>query len=39
LNHVADETPEEAWAKLKKADAERDLEEFRDVRYLVEHVY
>lgn len=31
LNGVADKLPEEAWAALKKASEERDLEEFREV--------
>ncbi|PCG91900.1 Zinc finger, CCHC-type [Penicillium occitanis (nom. inval.)] len=30
LNDVRDETPEDAWAELKKADKERNLEDFRD---------
>ncbi|QGA16444.1 hypothetical protein EYB26_004111 [Talaromyces marneffei] len=30
LNDVADETPQDAWDKLKKADTERDLDDFRD---------
>ncbi|EED17718.1 zinc knuckle transcription factor (CnjB), putative [Talaromyces stipitatus ATCC 10500] len=30
LNCVADETPEQAWAMIKKADAERDLDDFRE---------
>jgi hypothetical protein len=28
---VPDKTPQEAWAGLKKADAERDLDDFREV--------
>lgn len=36
-NDIRDETPEDAWAELKKADKERDLEDFREVRYLIEH--
>lgn len=31
LNGVPDKLPEEAWAALKKASDERDLEEFREV--------
>lgn len=31
-HRVPDKVPEEAWAILKKASAERDLEDFRDVR-------
>lgn len=31
LNSVPDKLPEEAWAALKKASDEKDLEEFRDV--------
>lgn len=32
LNGIADRLPEEAWATLKKASDERDLEDFREVR-------
>lgn len=32
LNHIPDKLPEEAWAILKKASDERDLEDFREVR-------
>lgn len=31
LNGVPDKLPEEAWATLKNASDERDLEEFREV--------
>lgn len=31
LNHIPDKLPEEAWAILKKASDERDLEDFREV--------
>jgi hypothetical protein len=31
-HHIPDKLPEEAWAILKKASDERDLEDFRDVR-------
>ena len=31
-HHTPDKLPEEAWAMLKKASDERDLEDFRDVR-------
>lgn len=31
LNSVPDKLPEEAWAALKKASDEKDLEEFREV--------
>ncbi|KAJ0414352.1 hypothetical protein BJY00DRAFT_33021 [Aspergillus carlsbadensis] len=30
LNHIADKLPEEAWALMKKASTERDLEDFRE---------
>ncbi|PYI12316.1 hypothetical protein BO78DRAFT_434684 [Aspergillus sclerotiicarbonarius CBS 121057] len=30
LNHIPDKLPEEAWAVLKKASDERDLEDFRE---------
>jgi hypothetical protein len=33
LNHIADKLPEEAWALMKKASIERDLEDFREVRF------
>jgi hypothetical protein len=33
LNHIADKLPEEAWALMKKASTERDLEDFREVRF------
>ena len=39
LNDIPDETPDQAWASLKKADAERDLEDFRAVRLTLENVY
>lgn len=35
LNNVPDKLPEEAWAVLKKASDERDLEDFREVRGIV----
>lgn len=31
LNHIPDKMPEEAWAMVKKASQERDLEDFREV--------
>ena len=31
LNDVPDKLPEEAWAMMKKASDEKDLEDFRDV--------
>ena len=31
-HHIPDKLPEEAWAILKTASDERDLEDFRDVR-------
>lgn len=31
LNDIPDKLPEEAWAALKKASDERDLEDFREV--------
>lgn len=31
LNNIADQLPEVAWAGLKKASDERDLEDFREV--------
>jgi hypothetical protein len=31
LNNVPDKLPEEAWAILKKASDEKDLEDFREV--------
>lgn len=30
-HHIPDKLPEEAWAILKKASDEKDLEDFRDV--------
>lgn len=33
LNNVPDKLPEEAWAALKKASDEKDLEEFREVTF------
>lgn len=34
-HHVPDKLPEEAWAILKKASDEKDLEDFRDVKPLL----
>jgi hypothetical protein len=34
LNDIPDKVPEEAWAAMKKASDEEDLEEFRKVRIL-----
>ena len=31
LNDIPDKLPEEAWAMMKKASDEKDLEDFRDV--------
>lgn len=31
LNHIPDKLPEEAWAFLKAASDEKDLEDFREV--------
>jgi hypothetical protein len=32
-NDIADKLPEEAWAMMKKASDEKDLDEFRDVSF------
>lgn len=32
LNHIPDKLPEEAWAALKAASDQKDLEEFREVK-------
>ena len=34
LNNIPDKLPEEAWAALKKASDQKDLEEFREVSQL-----
>ncbi|CAG8193498.1 unnamed protein product [Penicillium olsonii] len=39
LNHVADMLPMEAWAAMKKASDERDLDDFREVTALDESVH
>ena len=31
LSHVADMLPEEAWAMMKKASDEKDMDDFREV--------
>lgn len=36
-HHIPDKVPEEAWAIMKKACKERDLEDFRDVRLITHH--
>lgn len=33
LSKIADKTPEEAWEMLARADAEGDLDDFREVRF------
>ena len=35
LNGIPDKLPEEAWATLKKASDERDLEDFREVCWVL----
>lgn len=37
LNNVPDKLPEEAWAALKKASNEKDLEDFREVGYCLHY--
>lgn len=32
MGHIADHLPEEAWAMLKKASDEKDMDDFREVR-------
>lgn len=31
LSHIADRLPEEAWAMMKKASDEKDMDDFREV--------
>lgn len=32
LNHIADKLPEEAWAQMKTASDNKDIDEFREVK-------
>ncbi len=33
MHHIADKLPEEAWNDLKQASDEREVTDFKDVRY------
>lgn len=34
MHHIADKLPEEAWNDLKQASDEREITDFKEVRYL-----